>query len=191
MRIERAAILLLLLCGLPFSTAEASKVRPINLEEMTERAGRVCPGRVTHIAFVDDAEIGRRLLVATFDVRRGVKGTAASSVTIRMLADDDRTLGLPRFAVGEQVVLFLYEESVLGLTSPVGLGQGKFTVVKDKKGRSLAVNEFGNANLAHDLSVKASERLGDSLSLLKSGGGLTPTRLLDLTERLLKSGAAR
>jgi hypothetical protein len=181
MRIERAAILLLLLCGLPSSTAEASKVRPINLEEMTERAGRVFSGRVTHITFVDDTEVGRRLLVATFDVRRGVKGTAASSVTIRMLADDDRTLGLPRFAVGEQVVLFLYEESALGLTSPVGLGQGKFSVVQDKLGRSVALNVTGNRHLLRGLSDDAGRRIG---ALSTDGPAVDPEALLDAASRL-------
>ena len=41
-----------------------------------------------------------------------------------------RVPGLPRYGVGEEVVLFLRGESGRGFTSPVGLGQGVYRVTR-------------------------------------------------------------
>jgi hypothetical protein len=52
--------------------------------------------------------------------------------------------GVPRFAVGEEYVIFLPKASSLGFTSPIGLSQGKFDIRKRNgdtlvsNGRSLA-----------------------------------------------------
>jgi hypothetical protein len=60
-----------------------------------------------------------------------------------MTNDGTRTV----FAKGERAVLFLYGENARGLTSPVGLGQGRFTVFEDKQGRKLAMNGFAKLGL--------------------------------------------
>jgi hypothetical protein len=52
----------------------------------------------------------------------------------------EATEGLPRFEVGEELILFLYGDSSRGLTSPVGFGQGKFKVIRDKGGKQHAAN---------------------------------------------------
>ena len=41
-------------------------------------------------------------------------------------------------------MLFLYGESASGWSSPVGLGQGKFTVFEDKLGQRRALNALGD-----------------------------------------------
>lgn len=69
-----------------------------------------------------------------FQVDRAVQGARAGQpITIREWA------GLwaagERYRVGERVMLFLYPPSKLGLTSPVGGGQGRFAV--DDQGRVL------------------------------------------------------
>ncbi|HEU5182228.1 MAG TPA: hypothetical protein VFW45_15695, partial [Candidatus Polarisedimenticolia bacterium] len=79
----------------------------------------------------------------------------------------------PGFHEGEKVVLFLYPESRSGLTSPVGLGQGKFLRVSGKDGKEIAVNGFGNRGLLHGMSPRAVERLGS----LGKGDPHRPDRL--------------
>ena len=164
--------------------AAASQVRPVNLEQLTARAGLIFAGRCIASSAVQDPALEREITVATFEVERAVKGEAGAAVTIRMLGGDEP--GLPRFAVGEEVVLFLYGESVLGLTSPVGLGQGRFTVVRDKTGRRLAVNGLANRNLLRDLTPQARARLGTAFEAFKDRSDLEADSLLDLAADLVQ-----
>jgi hypothetical protein len=53
--------------------------------------------------------------------------------------------------VGGEVLLFLNRPTPIGLTSPVGLEQGRFRVAKSSTGKSLAVNGNGNSGLFNGL----------------------------------------
>ena len=48
-----------------------------------------------------------------------------------------RVPGVPTFAVGENYVVLLAGVSSAGFSSPIGLGQGKFTVQNDAVGQSV------------------------------------------------------
>lgn len=138
---RRAAACAAFLAATIWSAAHATSVRSLNLDELTERAGKIFAGRCVQISSADDAALGQPVTTATFAVDRAVKGVAGRSVTIRFLGGD------PTFAVGEEVVLFLYEESALGLTSPVGLGQGKLAIKRDKLGTPIVVPPFAGSFL--------------------------------------------
>ncbi len=97
-----------------------------------------------------------------------------------------RIEGLPVFRKGEEVVLFLYGESRSGLTSPVGFGQGKFVVGRDKEGRSMAVNAFGNRSLLRRLTPHAEGRVGREASRWRGRGGIPPDALLDMAEAIAR-----
>jgi hypothetical protein len=161
---------------------QATQIRPVNLEEMTARAARIFSGRCTEISRERDPGLGHPVMIATFEVHRTVKGAVQSTVRLRMLAD-----GSAGFRPGEDVVLFLYGESALGLTSPVGFGQGKFTVFTDKLGRRIAVNEMGNRNLFRGLSPQAVSRLGDAaVDASQDRADLDPAALLQAVEALTR-----
>jgi hypothetical protein len=72
----------------------------------------------------------------TLDVRRAVKGPGDARLTVKQYGAAEplpdgtltRIAGVPRYAVGEEVVLFLRGESRRGFTSTIGLGQGTFRV---------------------------------------------------------------
>ncbi len=142
-----------------FDAPQASQIRPLNIAEMTERADRIFAGRCVGLRVVPDAELGHLVTHVTFVVERAAKGAARGTVTIRVLGAIE---GVPRFQNGEEVVLFLYPENRRGLTSPVGFGQGKFTIVRDKLGARFAVNGFANENLLRNLSGEAERRLGSA-----------------------------
>jgi hypothetical protein len=150
-----AMVLLTCLVFASLST-RASQVRPMNLEKMTQRATTIFAGVCTGVETQHDATLGRPVARVSFRVDQVVKGAAAATLTIRLLGN---AAGVPRFREGEETVLFLYGESALGLTSPVGLGQGKFRVVEDKSGRKIAINEFGNDGLLDGLSQAARSTL--------------------------------
>ena len=186
--LELGSIVLAVACSV--TLAPASRVRPMNLEEMTARAERIFHGRCTTVERVRDEDPGLDVIRVTFEVERRVKGSAPAQITVRMLADpavaarnagDGGTL---RFRPGERIVLFLYGESRSGLTSPVGLGQGKFTVLEDKQGREVAVNGFGNEVLFRGLSPEAATRLGDQADAWRHREGIPPETLLRMVETL-------
>ncbi len=165
----------------PGGTTSASQVRPVNLEEMSQAAAIIFSGRCVGVEVRLDPQLGRKVSVATFEVNRVVKGEPGERVELKMLRSSS---GAARFRAGEEVVLFLYGTSELGLSSPVGLGQGKFTVVEDKLGRKLAINRFGNKHLTRGLSAQARGRLGDAGPDLKGTQEVEPSTLLDLVELL-------
>lgn len=179
-----AGALVLTTVWLFVSQASASQVRSVNLEEMTARAGAIFSGRCLDVRTVTDPTIGRDVSEARFEVHRAVKGATGRTVTVRMLSGDDGFADVPMFARGEDVVLFLYRESSLGLRSPVGLGQGRFKVASGKNGRSIAVNEFGNRNLLRELSPMAKARLAHSHQARDDDQQLDPDALLDMAEAL-------
>ena len=143
---------------------EAATVRPVNLEEMTARAAAIFSGRCLAVRAVHDDALGAEVTVVTFRVDRAVKGDLGPTHTIRLLdgehpGDAGRGPAAPsEFHPGDEVVLFLYGESALGLSSPVGMGQGKFTVVEGKRGEKIALNALGNEGLWRGLSPAAAAR---------------------------------
>jgi hypothetical protein len=162
----------------------------MTLEEMTERAGRIFSGQCTGVRVVEQPGRGMPVTEVTFRVDRTLKGRPGGTLTIRQLGGQgvagERSagiLGLPRFRPGEEVILFLYGESASRLTSPVGLGQGKFTVYTDKDGRRRAVNGFGNRNLFRETSDKPGERRGAAAE--REPRGIAADALLERIQTLL------
>ncbi len=146
--------------------AAASRVRPLNLEEITRRAERIFSGRCTDVRRERDPGLGIEVSVVTLRVDHAVKGRLGRNVTVRSLDDagsspgEADAAGVPFFRPGEEVIVFLYPESSAGLTSPVGLGQGKFTVLRDKHGARFVFNKLGNRGLFRGLSAQAARRIG-------------------------------
>lgn len=134
-----------LLASLATGTAWASKVRLVTVEEMTDRAAKIFYGRCIGIDYVESDSVPGKIGVYTFKVEQPIKGEVSAVETVRMIdATGEMTLDGARtvFAEGERAVLFLYGENAQGLTSPVGLGQGRFTVFEDKQGRKLVTNGY-------------------------------------------------
>lgn len=165
--------------------ARASQVRPVNLEEMTTSAASIFSGTVLDVTETLDPGIGRAITLVTFEVDRVAKGDIGSALTVRMLGGESGNVaGVPSFRPGDDVVLFLYGNSDLGLASPVGLGQGRFAVTTDKEGRRIAINDFGNRNLLRGLTPQARERLGASLTEWQSRRDVESDALLDMAASL-------
>ena len=179
------ALAVVLIAG---SLSWASQVRSVNLETMTERAAKIFSGRCLSVETLHDPDLGRRVTRATFEVDLAVKGDVEPVVTLTMLAnplaDDAAMIDLPSYREGEEVVLFLYGESALGLTSPVGFGQGKFSVVQDKLGNRIAINEFGNRNLLQGLSPGARQTPAVVSAIRQGAGEITPDGLLNMVDQL-------
>ncbi len=154
-RSARIAFLLTFLTLLSFPGLANS--RTVNLAEMTSHAGRVVHGRVVEVR--EGVHPLHEQVAVTFlkvQVIEMLKGGAAREVTFMQYGSSTRqyVAHQPKYSVGEEVVLFLYPESKLGLTSPVGQGQGKFVVRNDaRSGQRMLLNEHLNHALFARLDV--------------------------------------
>jgi len=170
----------------------ASRVRSLNLEEMVRRADRIFSGRCVQVRVAEDPGTRQKATFVTFTVDRTVKGEGRPKVTIKVLGEQGGSgkreagiEGAPRYREGEEVVLFLYGDSRSGFTSPVGLGQGKFSVVRDKAGGRLALNAYGNRGLMERLSTRAEKRLRGRAARYRARPEISPDDLLDMAQSLL------
>lgn len=111
--------------------AAAMDVLPLALEQVVERAGEIVHGTVVEVAPGRDAG-GLPATWVTVAVAECLKGGAAGRFTFKQAGTAEplpdgalfRLPGLPRYRVGDELVLFLHAPSRRGFTSPVGLGQG-------------------------------------------------------------------
>jgi len=118
----------------PASQVGAMTVRALSLEELARRADRIFVGTCIEVRQVR-GEFGQPITEITFRIIEPIKGVSADRVMIRQLGGQL----LPGYSVGQEVLLFLHPESPTGLTSPVGLGQGIFTVLRQGPRRDKAV----------------------------------------------------
>lgn len=164
----RRAFLMTLLC-LTAAPPWASTTRWMTLAECVKQADRIVLGRCTHVIAERDPDLGVDVVRVRIEVDRLVKGTGSRSIEFRQLAHD--LAGTPSFKPGEELLVLLYPESSAGLTTAVGLAQGKFAIERDKQGRRFAINGFGNRRLQGETDL---------------GGSLTLERLLELIEFAMK-----
>lgn len=162
-RSARIAFLLSLFTFLSISGLANS--RSVNLAEMTSHAGRVVHGRVVEVR--EGVHPQHQHLAVTWvkvQVVEMLKGGTAREVTFMQYGNSTNQYvsHQPKYSVGEEVVLFLYPESKLGFTSPVGQGQGKFVVRADtRSGQRVLLNEHLNHALFARLdTTKMKTKLG-------------------------------
>lgn len=143
--------------------------RAVNLAEMTARAGRIVYGQVSEVR--DGVHPQNARLAVTFikvRVTETLKGADARELSFMQFGNSTQqyAVHLPKYIVGEEIVLFLYPESKLGFTSPIGEGQGKFLVRNDvRSGKRLLQNEQLNRTLFAGLD---STKLNAKLALSRS-----------------------
>jgi hypothetical protein len=136
--------------------ARAASVLPLNLEELAGHGDRVFVGRVIAVVRASDSQHGFPVRYTTFDVLRKIKGPLADRLTIKQVASGiagQRSIvpGAGRFRRGDEMLVFLYPDSSLGFTSPVGLFQGQLPIVTDPAGKKLVVGEFTPGRLLNGL----------------------------------------
>jgi hypothetical protein len=119
----------------------------VAFDSVVSAAGIIFSGRVTSIRRAPlPAGEGPACTTVTFQVDHAIRGIAqAQSLTIHEWAG--LWNGGERYHVGENLMLFLYPPSKLGLTSPVAGEMGRYAV--DSQGRIL-MNGQNSASLMTD-----------------------------------------
>ncbi len=150
--------------------APATTTRDIDFVALEKRAATVFYGKCIARRTVDE---GARISYVEyqFEILDGVKGCRDSKgrrlrrvvfrhaqLRPRTLPDGTRfvppKLGIPTYAIGDELVLFLTRESRLGLCAPVGLRQGCFRVTR-RGNRRYAQNGVENRHLFRDVRESA------------------------------------
>jgi hypothetical protein len=165
----RCALFLSLLFG---SGALFSQTGPLvlqrNLAQLTQNSATIVRGRIVE-AYVERHPTLRNLptVVVKLRVDETLKGTAETTFTFREFLWQG-PLGAGEVPVqyrpGQELLLLMNAPSSYGLSSPVGLEQGTFRIVRDAKGNAYARNGRNNANLF----VGATQALGARASRLKA-----------------------
>jgi len=130
---------------LPLAGVAGAAARVVHATVVDVRAGR------------DDAGLPATWI--TLDVAQTLKGRADRQVVFKQYGVVDplpdgtvaRVPGLPRYTVGEEIVVFLHAESRRGFTSPVGLGQGVYRV--ERRGGHASVRDDGGTGGRRDLDA--------------------------------------
>ncbi len=126
----------LIAVGLCLPVAQATKVIPLALPELVSSADRVVHGVVTGVRAGTDEKTGLICTWTTVKIDEPLKGKVETTeITFKQLGGTDAERGLTnhvqrvQLAKGTEILLFLYPESKLGFSSPVGIAQGSFNVV--------------------------------------------------------------
>jgi hypothetical protein len=171
--------------------ARATSVLPLNLDEIVSTSAVAFSG--TCVGNRTERDVLSDLIVTytTFAVSDVLKGNAGTTYTIKQvggtLPDEGtgfRIQGVPSFTVGQEYVVFLAGVSNVGFSSPIGLSQGKFSVLRDAKGATVAngrdfhemTQNIPNAELPPELAT-GTKRAGDVMRQLD----------LDAFKRLVRS----
>ena len=147
-------VALFLFLSTPWLSAVLIKTPPApsvpTLQQLTRKAGYIFSGTVLSVEQIQPkAQNDVATVRITFRVNQAVRGVASRQIfTIHEWA------GLwesgDRYRKGEQVLLFLYQSSKLGLTSPVNGAYGRFKL--DSSGKIL-LNAARLAALQIDIPV--------------------------------------
>lgn len=141
-------------------------VRPVNLAYLARRADVIVQGQI--------ASVRRKPLPGypnistvevTLRVERSLRGLPGKTYTFREVYLGLRSAeGKRAYMPGQRLFLFLPSPSQYGLSSPIGIGQGRFHIAGDGAGVAKLANEQGNAGLFH----------GVERDVIKAGKQLTP-----------------
>lgn len=181
--------------GLP-TTQATSLDETLNLSTLVQQSPVIVVGTVSSVT---TGRMDNNVPYVEIQVRvsRTIRGAVDGTLSFRQLnlpaaqpAENGRRYvgalpGMPSYAEGEQVLLFLGADGVQGLRTTVGLGTGKFVLVGGN-----AQNGFQNQGLFRDVPLPDGVRLNqkeESMFATTKGGVATDT-LVSLIQRAVDEG---
>jgi hypothetical protein len=129
---------------------------PRNLEQIVAGSADIVRGTVLSARVEKHPELGNLdTLVVTLKLNETIKGRARGTYSFRQYIWDIRDRkDAAGFHKGQEYILLMNAPSRYGLTSPAGMEQGRFRVLRDSRGAEVAVNGRGNALLLRGVSAE-------------------------------------
>lgn len=154
------SLLALLLFSEPGCAQGNASVAPANLNHLVDNAQIIVRGNVLSAVLEPHPQFANlQTVLVTFSVAKILKGQATPTLTFRQFVWDTKdAAGSGGYHKSEELLLFLNPTSLYGLTSPVGMEQGRFRVLHDGRGNRFAVNGRGNAGLFAEVVTKSAAR---------------------------------
>jgi hypothetical protein len=196
MRLASALLLPAVLGSSLFAQTSALTV-PRNIAQLTQQAAEIVLGRVVAVRVEPHPQLSNlTTVVVTLGIEKSLKGNHSSSLTFRQFVWDIRDKqNAAGYRKGQELLLLLNPTSMYGLTSPVGMSQGRFQISRDAQGNLTAINGFGNVGLFANVASqtkRAGLRLSPSAATVVNQHRNGPVSLGDLEEVItLFAGAAR
>ena len=120
---------------LALSTANATTMVPLSLDQLVDASDEIVKGRVTETWTEPDLKTGLVWTYAQIEVTKTLKGEPGSIVILEQPggkwgSKEARIEGVARFSVGEEGYFFV-EHLESGHNVSVGMSQGKFNIIMD------------------------------------------------------------
>jgi hypothetical protein len=149
-----------LLLAAPAFAQRGAMTVPRDLGQMSERAADIFRGTVISARVEKHPELTNLdTVVVTLRVRETVKGDARGTFIFRQYIWDIRDRwDAAGYRKGQDLLLVLNAPTRYGLTSPVGIEQGRFRISPDGKGGFRALNGTGNAHLFDGVGAAAGQK---------------------------------
>lgn len=196
--------------GLNHTCALVETIAPVSLDQMAKAAGKIVIGRCLSASpqMLSQETASRLRLPGTariteyvFHIEQTLKGQKHQALHFKQISSLTGIRGqsvlysMPAYEIGQDYLLFLTQESEIGLCSPVGLFQGAFRLQRDPSGQVLAIN--GNQNLGLFTQKFPIERIlsrkltPSEKTFSEQGKGPLPVQTLILaTREILKTAGA-
>jgi hypothetical protein len=192
-KMPSANFLIFLTCALLFpassSAQRGARTMPRSLDQMSQQAETIVHGYVLSTKVEPHPQLNNLTTVlVSMKVTTMLKGKSQETLQFRQYIWDVRDkFGAAEYQKGQELLLMLGPVSQYGLTSPVGLEQGRFRITHDGNGRAMAVNGRGNAGLFQASEQRAQLqklRLSARTTALIRQSQAGPVPLADLKEAI-------
>jgi len=159
---------------------------PRNLDQLTDRAAVIVRGSVISARVEKHPELsGLNTVLVKLRVKETLKGEAKGTYTFRQYIWDIRDRhDAAGYRKGQDLLLLLIAPSRYGLSSPAGLEQGRFRILRDSTGKEFAVNGHGNVRLFDGINAQMAKEgviLSPRSSVLIQKHHKGPVELEELT----------
>lgn len=131
-----------------------------NLDQLVDRSAIILRGNVIRATFERHPELDQlNTVVVTMHVKQTLKGQVGRTFTFRQYVWDLRSrVGTGGYRKGQDLLLMMIAPSRYGLSSPAGMDQGRFQILRDGTGREIAVNGHGNRQLLEGVGAGLAKR---------------------------------
>lgn len=129
---------------------------PMNLKEITDSADKIFSGICKEIEEIENDPVSHlQVTKYTFHVLTKIKGNIEvnSEISFKQWKPTTKDVG---YKAGEKYIVFLYPNSNMGLTSPVGYLQGHFLVERSglNNENEYVKNKLNNVGLSRNLKTQ-------------------------------------